>query len=88
MKGGAVQQLKARTNPLDAFNDVFAGVHRAAAARRRRRCATSCWSIASTGDYTRLKQNSRLSGDDKQLVDRYVTLVSELQAKLSPPARR
>ena len=25
MKGGAVQQLKARTNPLDAFNDVFAG---------------------------------------------------------------
>ena len=25
MTGGAVQQLKARTNPLDAFNDVFGG---------------------------------------------------------------
>ena len=24
MQGGPVQQLKARTNPLDAFNDVFA----------------------------------------------------------------
>ena len=36
------------------------------------------------GDYMRLKQNSRLSGTDKQLVDRYVSLVSELQAKLTP----
>ena len=26
MSGGAVQQLKARTNPLDAFNDVFGGM--------------------------------------------------------------
>ena len=34
-------------------------------------------------DYVKLKSNSRLSADDKALVDQYVTLVSELQAKLS-----
>ena len=83
MKGGAVQQLKTRTNPLDAFNDVFAG-SRAARRCRRRSTATSCSSTASTRTTCACKQNRRLSGADKQLVDRYVTLVSELQAKLTP----
>jgi hypothetical protein len=33
-------------------------------------------------DYTKLRQNKRLSTADKMLVDRYVTLVAELQAKM------
>ena len=55
-----------------------------AAAARRRRQRDKLLVDRVYGEYTRLKQNSRLSGTDKQLVDRYVTLVSELQAKLSP----
>jgi hypothetical protein len=83
MKGGAVQQLKARTNPLDAFNDVFAGFMGGGTTTpppmRDKLLVDRVYA-----DYNRLKQNKRLSSTDKQLVDRYVTLVSELQAKLSP----
>jgi uncharacterized protein DUF1552 len=82
MKGGAIQQLKARTNPLDAFNDVFAGFTPGGGMTPPMRDKLLVDRVY--GEYTRLKQNSRLSGADKQLVDRYVTLVSELQAKLSP----
>jgi hypothetical protein len=82
MKGGAVQQLSARTNPLDAFNDVFAGFTSGGTKPPPMRDKLLVDRVY--GDYMRLKQNSRLSGADKQLVDRYVSLVSELQAKLSP----
>src|SRR4029077_19412887 len=82
MKGGAVQQLKTRTNPLDAFNDVFAGFTGGTAMPPTMRDKLLVDRVFA--DYTRLKQKRRLSSIDKQLVDRYVTLVSELQAKLSP----
>ena len=82
MKGGAVQQLSARTNPLDAFNDVFAGFTSGGTNPPPMRDKLLVDRVY--GDYMRLKQNSRLSGADKQLVDRYVSLVSELQAKLTP----
>ena len=80
MAGGAVQQLKARTNPLDAFNDVFGTARPTSehAADRDKLLVDRVYQ-----DYTRLRQNSRLSLEDKQLVDRYVTLVAELQAKLT-----
>ena len=81
-KGGAVQQLSARTNPLDAFNDVFAGFTSGGTNPPPMRDKLLVDRVY--GDYMRLKQNSRLSGADKQLVDRYVSLVSELQAKLTP----
>jgi hypothetical protein len=81
--GGAVQQLKARTNPLDAFNDVFGtapavGTGPAPAADRDKLLIDRVYQ-----DYTRLKQSSRLSLGDKQLLDQYVTLIAELQAKLA-----
>jgi hypothetical protein len=82
MKGGAVQQLKARTNPLDAFNDVFAGFMGGTTTPPPMRDKLLIDRVYA--DYNKLKTNRRLSGTDKQLVDRYVTLVSELQAKLSP----
>src|SRR5262249_43509053 len=83
MKGGAIQQLTARANPLDAFNDVFAGytggqMPPSTAMRDTLRVARV------DAEYPRPQPKSRLSGADKQLVDRYVSLVSELQAKLSP----
>jgi hypothetical protein len=81
--GGAVQQLKARTNPLDAFGDVFGGAAGPGApdAGRQQRDALLVDRVYQ--DYLRLKQNKRLSGADRQLVDQYVTLVAELQAKLN-----
>jgi hypothetical protein len=81
MVGKAVQQLKARTNPLDAFNDVFGTAPTTPdampSADRDRLLIDRVYQ-----DYTKLKQNARLSASDKQLVDQYVTLVAELQAKL------
>jgi len=80
--GEKVEQLKARTNPLDAFNDVFgtnppddSGMP---ASDRDKLLVDRVYD-----DYVRLKSNARLSGDDKDLVERYVTLVAELQAKLT-----
>jgi hypothetical protein len=82
MVGKAVQQLKARTNPLDAFNDVFGTAPTTPDAMpssdRDRLLVDRVYQ-----DYTRLKQNQRLSAADKQLVDQYITLVAELQAKLT-----
>ena len=57
IKGGPVQQLKARANPLDAFNDVFGGLsrrHRDAAAPVRDKLLVD----RVYADYTRLRQNA------------------------------
>lgn len=81
MVGNAVQQLKARTNPLDAFNDVFGTAPAAGTpptADRDRLLIDRVYR-----DYVRLKENARLSAADKRLVDQYITLVAELQAKLT-----
>jgi hypothetical protein len=79
--GGAVQQLKTRTNPLDAFGDVFGGgAGPTPDSGRQQRDALLVDRVRQ--DYLRLQQNRRLSAADKQLVDQYVTLVTELQAKL------
>jgi hypothetical protein len=82
MAGGAVQQLKARTNPLDAFNDVF-GTAMAPGSGANAAARDKLLIDRVFQDYTRLRQNPRLGAKDKQLVDQYVTLVSELQAKMT-----
>ena len=84
MAGGAVQQLKARTNPLDAWNDMFAGVDLPddmpadPNGNRDRLLVDRVYE-----DYVRLRDNRRLSAKDKQLVEQYIGLVSELQARLT-----
>jgi hypothetical protein len=81
MRGGPVQQLKTRTNPLDAFNDVFGTAPPTGTMTPVMRDKLLVDRVFQ--DYTRLRQHPRLSAKDKQLVDQYVTLVSELQAKLT-----
>ena len=78
--GGAVQQLKTRTNPLDAFTDVFGAGGPPGDMGMQQRDALLIDRVYQ--DYTRLRQSKRLSTADRMLVDRYVTLVAELQAKL------
>jgi hypothetical protein len=82
IKGGAVQQLKARANPLDAFNDVFGTAPPPTSGTpspgRDKLLVDRVYQ-----DYVALRSSSRLSAADKQLVDQYVNLVAELQAKLS-----
>jgi len=80
--GGAIQQLKARANPLDAFNDVFGGAAMPPPGGGAATDRDQLLIDRVRQDYVALRQNRRLSGADKQLVDQYVTLVAELQAKL------
>ncbi|MEZ4237429.1 MAG: DUF1552 domain-containing protein [Myxococcota bacterium] len=80
--GGPVQQLKARTNPLDAWNDLFGGFDPNAGAQPD----GSRDKLLIDGvleDYQRLRDHRRLSAADRQALDQYVTLVTELQAKLA-----
>jgi Protein of unknown function (DUF1552) len=77
---GAVQQLQTRTNPRDAFNDVFGSFTGGGATGPNRDKLLVDRVFA---DYQRLKASPRLSAADKQLVDQYVTLISELQSRLS-----
>jgi len=80
IKGGAVQQLKARANPLDAFNDVFGTMPPPTGGPSPDRDKLLVDRVYQ--DYVALRSSSRLSGGDKMLVDQYVNLVAELQAKM------
>jgi hypothetical protein len=83
IKGGAVQQLKARTNPLDAFNDVFGSAPPPPPPGGTTSPDRDQLLVDRVHqDYLALRQNRRLSAADKQLVDQYVNLVAELQAKM------
>ena len=80
--GGPVQHLKARTNPLDAWNDIFGGFdpnNQGQPDQSRDRLLID----GVLEDYNRLRNHSRLSSADKQSLDQYVTLVTELQARLA-----
>lgn len=80
--GGPVQHLKARTNPLDAWNDIFGGFdpnHQGQPDQSRDRLLID----GVLEDYNRLRNHSRLSSADKQSLDQYVTLITELQARLA-----
>lgn len=82
-RGGAVEQLKARTNPRDAFNDLFAGMQ-----------APSDQPVASgpdprallvdkvLGQYGDLRRSSRLSAEDKLKVDQHINLLAEIESRL------
>jgi hypothetical protein len=82
--GGAIEQLKARTNPRDAFNDLFDGVMMAPDSEP-----------TSTGpdpraflvdrvidQYRSLSNSSRLSTDDRAKVEQHVALLTEIESKL------
>jgi hypothetical protein len=81
--GGSVQQLKARTNPLDVWNDLFAGVVAPGMSMQPAPNKDGLLIDKVLGQYKALRGNRHLSGEDKMKVDQYVNLIAELQAKLS-----
>jgi hypothetical protein len=83
--GGAVEQLKARTNPRDVFNDLFAGLSDIPAAPGAEPVPNKDTLIVDkvVAQYNALRQSPRLSAEDKQRVDQYINLMAEVQAKLT-----
>ena len=79
---GPVQQLQTRTNPLNAFNDCFQGFMPGGGPATPNRDRLIIDRVRE--DWLKLKASPRLSRADKTKVDQYVTLVTELQARLSP----
>jgi len=81
--GGAVQQLKARTNPRDVFNDLFAGVTVPDANGPAIADPDRLLVDQVIAQYQALKGSPRLSAEDKLKLDQHINLLAEVEAKLS-----
>lgn len=83
--GGAVEQLKARTNPRDAFGDLFGSATPSAPGEAPPPGSEDDALLVDRviEQYRQLRQNSRLSAEDRQKLEQHVQLMTELQAKLS-----
>lgn len=84
--GGSVGQLQARTNPRDAFNDLFAGFQ-PEPADGTAAPATGPDPDALLVDrvmdqYRELRKSPRLSADDKMKLDQHINLLAEIESKL------
>jgi hypothetical protein len=81
---GAVEQQRARTNPLDVWNDLFQGVVDPGGERPAPGPNPDALLVDNVIEqYRALRDSSRLSGEDKQKVEQYVTHITELQARLT-----
>ena len=78
--GGPIEQLKSRTNPLDVFNDLFAGLMDSPTTGPNPDALLVDKVIAQ---YRALKASSRLSADDKQKVEQHINLLAEVEARLT-----
>jgi len=78
---GAVEQLKTRTNPLDIWNDLFAGLVDTGEEPGPNPNILLIDRISE--EYGELRNNSRMSAADREKLDRHITLLSEVQARLS-----
>lgn len=81
--GGAVEQLKTRTNPRDVFNDLFAGVMDGAATGPAMPDPDALLVDKVVEQYKSLKTSSRLSAEDKAKLEQHIGFLAEVEAKLS-----
>jgi hypothetical protein len=81
--GGAVEQLKTRTNPRDVFNDLFAGVMDGGTPMPSGPDPDALLVDKVMDQYRALKSSSRLSAEDKAKLEAHVGLLAEVEAKLS-----
>jgi hypothetical protein len=78
--GGAIEQLKARTNPLDVFNDLFGGLTDTPMTGPN---PDALLVDKVIDQYRALVTNPKLSADDKQKDQAHVNLLAEVEARLS-----
>jgi hypothetical protein len=81
--GGAVAQLKTRTNPRDVFNDLFAGVMDTGTPMPSGPDPDALLVDKVVEQYRALKASTRLSAEDKAKLEAHVDLLAEVEAKLS-----
>jgi hypothetical protein len=84
--GGAVEQLKARTNPRDAWNDLFAGVVDSSSAEPTAD-PDALLVDKVVEQYRALRDSPRLSAADRAKLEQHIGLLAELEAKLSTTAK-
>ena len=84
---GPVEQMKARTNPLDVWNDVFSGLADMPGGGMTAPNPDRLLVDKVLEQYRDLRGNPRLSSQDKQKLEQHVTLLGEVQAP-SPTAQR
>jgi len=78
MAGGPVEQMKARTNPRDVWNDLFGSL-----AEPGEGPSPNLLLVDQVmTEYRELRKSSRLSAADKQRLERHMTQLSELEARL------
>ncbi len=80
--GGPVEQLKARTNPLDVFNDLFAGVTIDDQGTAQPN-PDALLVDKVIEQYRALKNSPRLSAADRQKLEQHVNLLAEVEARFS-----
>lgn len=79
--GGPVEQMKARTNPRDVWNDLFSTLSEPTDPNDGP--DPNLLLVDRVMDeYRELKKSSRLSMRDQQTLDRHLTLLSEVEARL------
>jgi hypothetical protein len=81
--GGAVEQLKTRTNPRDVFNDLFAGVTDMPGSGPAMANPDALLVDKVVEQYRALQKSPRLSADDRAKVEQHVGFLAEVEAKLS-----
>lgn len=84
-RGGDVEQQQARTNPRDAFNDLFAGFDATPAEPGSEPTAPNRDALLVDRvieQYRTLSSSPRLSAADKDKLDQHVNLLAELESKL------
>ncbi len=76
---GPVEQQKARTNPLDVWNDLFSGL---GAPPERAHNALLVDHVMD--QYRELSKSPRLSRGDRDKLEAHVNLLAEVEARLNP----
>lgn len=81
--GDPVTQMKTRTNPLDIYGDLFAGLVETDPDEEPGTNPNILLIDRVADEYRELQNNSRLSASDREKLDRHVTLLTEVQARLT-----
>lgn len=85
-QGGSVEQLQARTNPRDAFNDLFSGFQPEPSDGMEPAMPEADPNALLVDrvieQYRELRNSPRLSSEDKMKLDQHINLLGEIESRL------